>query len=40
MVDRDRKDAVGLLFAAAKDGSYAYANYLEDVLSALRIKLI
>jgi hypothetical protein len=40
VVDKLGGKGVGLLFAAAKDGSYAYANHLDDVLSALGIKLL
>jgi hypothetical protein len=40
IVDRLSQVAVGLLFACPLNGSYAYANQIGDVLSALQIRLM
>lgn len=40
VVNTETNQAVGLLFAAPTDGSYAYANHIETVESELEIKLL
>ena len=39
VVHRTRRRAVGLYFAGPTSGSYGLANHIDDVLSALQVKL-
>lgn len=40
VVTGDPARAVGLLFAAAPDGSFGYANQIQDVLTSLEVELL